>query len=250
MKVIGVFTEDFRFFYEVVRRLKARGEEFISLGKDGKVPASVGVVITTPKERGAVEFEEVVAEEDPERAIDLARCVLAGGTKYRTIVIGVDPGSSTGIAVYGEGRLLAAEEVNSPEKVAQVLAKLLPCLDYSHSIARVGHGDSTKRDRVISSIWDKVDEVEVVDETGTTKRSGRPDAEAAKRIAMAKGKKVTTVPEPRPTPGEVRDVQRLSRLASGGQVTLPSGLASSVAKGEMTMDQALQSHRKPRRERS
>jgi len=247
MKVIGILTEDFHFFYELVRRLKERGLEFVSLEKGRSVPANVGVVITTPGEAGGIEFDPLVATDDAETAINVARCVLAGGTRVRTVVVGMDPGSTTGIAIYGEGRLLATDEADSPEKAAESVGKLLSCLRFSHSLARVGHGDATKRDRLIRSIWDLVDEVEVVDETGTTGRAKRNDVEAAKRIAMAKGERVDSPPEPRPTPGEVRDIQRLSRIESKGRVTISAELATAVARGEMTMGQALQSKRKVRR---
>ncbi len=247
MKVIGILTEDFHFFYELVKGLKERGMEFVSLEEGREVPPNVGVVVTTPKEAGDIDFDPLVAAEDAEMAINVARCVLAGGTRVRTVVIGIDPGSTTGIAIYGEGRLLATDEVDSPEKAAESVGKLLSCLRYSHSVARVGHGDATKRDRIIRSIWGMVDEVEVVDETGTTGRVGRDDVEAAKRIAMAKGERVKSPPNPKPTPGEVRNVQRLSRIASKGRVTISTELATAVAKGEMTMAQALESKRKVRR---
>ena len=188
MKVIGILTEDFRFFYELVRRLKERGLEFVSLEKGRNVPANVGVVITTPGEAGGIEFDPLVATDDAETAINVARCVLAGGTRVRTVVVGMDPGSTTGIAIYGEGRLLATDEVDSPEKAAESVRKLLSCLRFSHSLARVGHGDATKRDRLIRSLWGLVDEVEVVDETGTTGRTRRNDVEAAKRIADDEGR--------------------------------------------------------------
>jgi hypothetical protein len=248
MKVIGILTEDFRFFYELVRGLKERGLEFVSLENGMKVPPNVGVVVTTPDEANSIDFEPLVAAEDAETAINVARCALSGGTRVRTVVVGIDPGSTTGIAIFGEGRLLASDEVDSPEKVGASLVKLFSCLKYSHSLARVGHGDSTKRDRVIRSIWDLVDEVEVVDETGTTGRIGRNDIEAAKRIAMTKGERMIKPPDVKPTQGEIRDIQRLSRIASKGQVTISAELATAVAKGEMTMTQALQSRRKVRRE--
>jgi len=45
----------------------------------------------------------------------------------------------------------------------------------------------------------------------------------------------------------VRDVQRLSRIASKGAVTIPADLAESVAKGDLTMAQALQKHKRVKR---
>jgi hypothetical protein len=246
MKVIGVFTEDFKFFYEVVRRLKERGEPFVSLGKGGEVPASVGVVLTSEEERAKVRFGKVAASNDPEEAINIAKCLLAGGVKYHTIVVGIDPGKRTGVALFGEGKLLATEEVISPELVPGVLSRLLRCLDYHRSIARVGHGDPTRGQRIIRGIWGMVDEVELVDETGTTMRTVRPDIDAAKRIAMTKGVGVEKAPEVEPTPGEIKDIQRLSRIESKGSVTITTELAESVALGKLTLTDAIARQRKLR----
>jgi hypothetical protein len=247
MKVIGLYTEDFRFFYEVVRLLKEKGEPFVSLGREGSVPPTVGVVITTEAERESVNFGNVVAERDPEEAMNTARCLLMGGIRYRTIVVGIDPGKNVGVAIFGEGKLLATETVKAPETVPEALSKLLRCLTYSRSIARVGDGDPTKGSRIIRAIWDQFDEVEVVDETGTTVRSEQPDVEAAKRIAMSKGVRMEQPPPVMPTPGEVRDIQRLSRIESQGSVTISSDLAHSVAKGERTLAEAIGEQRRSER---
>jgi hypothetical protein len=244
MKVIGVFTNDFRFFYEVVRLLKKKGEPFVSLGRDGDVPPNVGVVITTPQERELVRFGKVVALEGPEEAISTARCLLAGGTKYRTIVMGIDPGKNTGLALFGEGKLLASETIGAPELVADSISRLLRCLSYSRSVARVGHGDPTKGNRIIRAIWTLFDEVELVDETGTSVRSHEPDVAAAKRIAMTKGILLSKPPAVKPTPGEVRDIQRLSRIESQGRVTISASLAYSVAMGDLTLSQAILEQRR------
>jgi hypothetical protein len=247
MKVIGVFTNDFRFFYEVVKLLKERGVPFVSLGRTGSVPPSVGVVITTAHEKESIRFGKVVGLDDPEEAINTARCLLAGGIKYRTILVGIDPGKSTGVAIFGEGKLLASETVGSPELVADSISRLLKCLSYAKSVARVGHGDPTKGNRIIRSIWPLFDEVEIVDETGTSVGSEEPDVAAAKRIAMTKGLRLEELPEVEPTPGELRDIQRLSRIESQGSVTISTALAHSVALGEKTISQAVSEQK--RRER-
>lgn len=239
MKVIGVFTNDFRFFYQVVRLLKERGEPFVSLGRSGDVPPSVGVVITTSKEKENIRFGKVVGLDDPEEAVNTAHCMLAGGTKYRTVIVGIDPGKSTGVAVYGEGKLLASETVGSPEQVAGSIARLLKCLSFSKAVARVGDGDPTKGNRIIRSIWPLFSEVELVDETGTTVRTEEPDVAAAKRIAMSKGESLDEPPKVEPTAGEVRDIQRLSRIESQGVVTISTARAHAVATGELTLAQAI-----------
>jgi len=244
MKVIGVFTEDFKFFYEVVRRLKLKGESFVSLGREGSVPPTVGVVITTEAERSKVRFSKVVTDPDPDQAINIAKCILAGGVRHNTIVLGIDPGKSTGLAVFGEGKVLATDTVNSPELVPDSISRFLRCLEYHRVLARVGHGDPTRGKRIIKGIWKLVDEVELVDETGTSGNSDHPDVEAAKKIAMTKGEKVQSAPEVVPSPGELRDIQRLSRIESKGDLTISSDLAYAVAKGELTLAEAILSQRK------
>ena len=244
MRTIGIFTEDFHFFYELVRRLKEKGEPFVSISHPDEVPHGVGVVITTEGERKKLRFSEVVTENDPDRAIDLAKCVLAGGTRYHTLIIGIDPGKNTGLAIFGEGKLLVTETVRSTDKVAEVLERFLHCLDYDRAVARIGHGDPTNRNRIMKAIWRLVDQIELVDETGTTQRTLAPDVDAAKRIAMAKGQRVEEAPEVEPTAGELRDIQRLSRIESEGSVTISSELANAVAKGEMSLRQAVRSQRK------
>ncbi len=48
MRIIGVMTEDFQFYYRLVRRLKERDEPFVSLGFEDALPYNIGAIITTP----------------------------------------------------------------------------------------------------------------------------------------------------------------------------------------------------------
>src|SRR5439155_1323072 len=81
--------------------------------------------------------------------------------------------------------------------------------------------------------------VAVVDEAGTTHRTAQPDVDAAIDIAKSSGRRVEPPVEIRPTPGEVREIQRRSRLDSGGVVTISSELAGAVARGDLTLEEAL-----------
>ncbi len=240
MKIVGIVTGNFRFFHELVRELKERGEPFVSLGLEDQIPAAVGVVITTEEEAGRVGFPSVVANNDPELAIDVALGILKGGEDFETLVIGVDPGGRPGIAVLGDGKLLFTDIVHLPEQVAEIVDHILACFSHSRSVVRIGHGDRTNRNRVIRAIWQKVDEVQVVDETSTTRRTEVPDVDAAVSIALSEGTRVDVPPEVCPTPGELRDIQRLSRIRSGGRATISADLAEAVALGKMTLDEAVE----------
>lgn len=239
MKVIGVMTKNFRFFYELVQLMREHRDAFVSLDFNDDVPDTVGVVITTREERHQVRFRKVIANDRPDLALEMARSQLKGRERFRTLVAGVDPGSRPGLAIIGDGRVLVAETVGSPERVADEIDRYRKCFPHERLIARVGHGDRTNRNRVIKSIWNSVDDIEVVDETSTTRRTEEPDADAAVSIALGSGYRMPFPPEVKPTPGEVRDIQRLSRIESGGRMTISSDLAESVAKGELSLPEAL-----------
>jgi hypothetical protein len=239
MKVIGVMTKNFRFFYELVQLLKQHKEQFVALDFGDDVPDTVGVVITTREERPQVRFKKVVASDQPDLALEMARSKLKGREMFQTLVVGIDPGVRPGVAIIGDGRVLVAETAGSPESVADEIARFRRCFHHTRLIARVGHGDRTNRNRIIRSIWNSVDDIEVVDETSTTRRTEEPDADAAVTIALGSGYRMPFPPEVQPTPGEVRDIQRLSRIESGGRVTISADLAEAVAKGELTLPEAL-----------
>jgi hypothetical protein len=239
MKIIGIMTDNFRFFYHVVQDLKERGEPFISLGFEDYVTSTVGVIITTEAERSKIRFHTVVADDRPDLAIDVARAILKGGKDLDSLIIGIDPGSRPGMAVLGDGKVLFTDIVQSPEQVADAIDHILECLPHSLSVVRIGHGDRTNRNRIIKAVWDRVDRIEVVDETSTTTRSELPDVDAALSIATSPGHRLSAPPEIRPTAGEVRDIQRLSRIESKGRFTISYDLAEAVARGELTLDEAL-----------
>ena len=117
----------------------------------------------------------------------MARSHAQGRESFQTLVVGVDPGMRPGVAIIGDGRVLVAETVGSPERVADEIARFRRCFRHDRLIARVGHGDRTNRNRIIRSIWNSVDDIEVVDETNTTRRTEEPDADAAVSIALGYG---------------------------------------------------------------
>jgi hypothetical protein len=243
MKIIGLVTEDFRFFHRMVHLLKERREPFVSLGLDDPIPESVGAIITTNSERERVRFPTVVSDDNPDFAFKAARSVLRG-KRFSRLVVGIDPGRMPGIAVFGDGRIIDTEQVYCPEDVTETLIRMTWNLDFDHILIRVGHGDPTNRNRIIHAVWDLADQVEIVDETKTTKRTVTPDIDAAIMIAFTKGEKVISQPEVCPTPGEVRDIKRLSRIESCGRVTISTELASQVARGKMSLAEAVEEYQK------
>src|SRR2546426_682403 len=173
-KVLGILTEDFRLYHDLVAAMKARDLPFTSLSFARRVPDAVGAILTSPAEASAFHVRQAV-------------------------------------------RTFPAKDIR----------------------VRVGLGDPTNRDRILKALARDALRVEVVDEAGTTHRTAQPDVDAAIDIAKSSGRRVEAPVEIRPTPGEVREIQRRSRLDSGGVVTISSELAGAVARGDLTLEEAI-----------
>src|SRR5438046_950738 len=112
---------------------------------------------------------------------------------------------------------------------------------------RIGHCDPTNRNRILNAVSRDRIRVEIVDEAGTTRRTPQPDVDAAIEIARTPGRRVEPPFDVRPTPGEVREIQRRSRIDSGGLVTISSELAGAVARGDLSLDEAIARSRRAER---
>src|SRR5215831_196958 len=111
LKTIGLLTQDFAAYYELVKHLKEQDLPFASLAFGEGLPAHVGVVITTPQESGKVAFPHVVLYRgDAAQAVSLALEQLQGKRHYQGVVIGIDPGERPGLAVFADGRLVRVEQ--------------------------------------------------------------------------------------------------------------------------------------------
>jgi hypothetical protein len=243
MKHIGILTEDPRTYFQVLEALRERGLRFTSLDFGETVPANIGVVISTEKEAPSIPFDRVVTEADPNRAIEKALHLLAGGQRYEELLVGIDPGSRPGIAAVGDGAVLASCTAPTPESASEVVKEIADRYPHSRIVVRLGHGDRTNRDRIFNSLWDHGYRAEIVNERNTTTRSQTPDEDAAMAIAMTAGYRPERRQAIAPGAGEIRNIQRLSRLESKGELTVSRSLASKVAVGEMSLQDAIRCQR-------
>ena len=67
LKVLGLLTEDFRLYHDLVAALKARDLPFVSLSFSRRIPDTVGAVLTSPAEAGRVRHRHAVAVDDIDR---------------------------------------------------------------------------------------------------------------------------------------------------------------------------------------
>ncbi len=240
MKIIGILTSNFRVYYDLISSLRQRNQPFASLTFDEPIPQNIGVIITTSEEGDKIDFPKlIVADKDIELTMDIAQRTLKGKEKFEKLMIGIDPGKRPGLAVIGDGEVLTTAQVASPEKVKSEIARALKSYPSKETIIRIGHGDTTHRNRIINSLSEFGLKIEISDETRTTKISETPDIDAAIDIALKSGVRAKKSYKVEPTPGELKDIQRRSRIESKGRVTISQDEAKKVAKGKLTLKEAI-----------
>ncbi|MUV61185.1 hypothetical protein [Halobacterium sp. CBA1126] len=238
--MIVVATADFEVYHEVVEELRDRDVEFTTVEPSDPVPERAAVVVTAGED---VEADVPVVVADPERArqtVEEALVYLRGG-EGRTVV-GVDPGTRPGIAVLRGGMVVAAFQVPI-DRAAEVVREEVA--DEDDAVVRVGDGARLEGARIIDGLDDV--RVELVDETGTTPflgpgARGMGDVLAAANIALMAGEEI----EGRsiePTEGEIQVIKSRSREESEQNRTITEALARRVARGELTLEEALERHR-------
>ena len=250
MKIIGVLTENFSVYYDLIKLLKNGKTPFISLSFDDIIPVNVGIIITTPEELSKITFKPTITiseKDDVTIIIDSAIKIIEGKDKLKSIVIGIDPGKRPGVAVLGDGEVLNVYQISSPEEVTRILKQVLKIYPDQEILIRIGHGAPTERNRIVNALFNFGLPMELVDESHTTKKTIQPDIRAAIDIALSSGFPIKSKLEVNPTEGEIRDIQRISRLESKGAITIAKPLAKEVASGDLTLEEAIESQRKKNR---
>ena len=239
VNILAVATDNFEFYYEIVRELKQRDIAFVSLSPADPIPSNVDLVITTSKEAEGIDFPNVVGiEDDIRKGVRRALSILKGKQTYQKMLVGVDPGREPGIALVGDGKILETMHANSPEDVKEIIEGFIEDYSFQRMTVRIGHGDKTNRNRTINSLKGLAIRIEIVNEEDTTKLTDSPDIEAAKKIALSAGDLAEGPYEVEATDGEMREMQRRSRIKSG-DITISKKLAKKVVEGDLEMKEAI-----------
>ena len=241
--MIVVATENFELYHDAVAELRDRDAEFTTARPGEALPDGTTVVITGEGETvdtgpgvSVVSGTAASARGTVEEAIATLR-----GSEGRTVV-GIDPGEQPGIAVLVGGMVVATFQVPPAEVAALVHEETAEAPD---PLVRIGDGARLIGSRIIDDIEDVP--VELVDETGTTPYLGTGvrgvgDVLAAVNIARMDGERIDGR-DIEPTSGEIKGIQDRSRELSEDNRTIDADLARAVAVGELTLAEALRTHR-------
>ena len=247
MKTIGLFTNNFSLYYDLIKILKIRKIPYVSLSSIKNIPSSIGVILTSNNELHDIKSQKVIAADaydTIDHAVDLALQMLIGKDMYSKVFIGIDPGDQPGIAVVGDDILLQKINIDAPEKVVTVIKRILKEYPALETLIRIGHGSILTRNRIINSLIPLKISIEIVDETKTTpsQQIGRHerDSEAAAVIALLTGGKVQRRLPLEPTRGEIRNIQERSRKLTGGKFSISEKTAVKVLEGSISLIEAIE----------
>lgn len=199
---VAVVTLDGKAYFQLVNELKERDIDFLSLVPGETVPAEAKVVITTEIEKPQISFNKILVYDntsEPNVVVSEAIKILQGKDAYDKIVIGIDPGEVTGLAVVGDGKVNQSKVCLSTHEIVTEVKAMTENVDFSATqvLVKIGNGIPlykellTELDTVLSS------EVvlELVSEAGTDRlgrkdkhRRGLRDIASAIRIAGREGR--------------------------------------------------------------
>ncbi len=167
------------------------------------VPGEAGVedcdvVLTTRQEVERFNDGDAISisiEDLDENPLVMKAQVLAKvGGEGRDLVIGIDPGSRIGLAIFYAGAGLGSHTFNSRASLYKTIFGLVRRVPNSRCIVKIGNGSRELANKLASDIGRTLTGVtiEIVNEEGTSARNVRfrslpKDQSAAARIAFRKG---------------------------------------------------------------
>ena len=235
MRRIGVRTENFRLSFQILKELKKRKCSFVMLSNTDSWDE---ILITSPEEAAGGDIPAI--EDEVEIAVERAIHAAKGLDSAVRLNFGIDPGPRPGIAWLADGVVIGSAQLENFEGVADHIAGISTAVQHSRMFVNVGDGAPIIRDRIINQLILRGIETYQVNEykTSTGSRS-KAHIHAATRIALMGGERVNEIRKLKPTTGDLKEIQRQSRIQSSGGITISTELARMVACGEITMDEAI-----------
>jgi len=211
MRIIKVATDDGNAYYDIVSRLKRTHLQFSSLSPGKEVDPAKELVITSKMENAAFGGNAVPIEDLDKDPVIMEGQLLSRllDESRRRLLIGIDPGSRIGMAVFYDGRELGALNSNSVEESVESVVRFVREVPHSSLSVKVGAGEPKTSLRLARSLRERLPpsaSLEIVDESGTSagKRGAigvTRDQRAAAKIAFRKGRQFSDGVGPRRSPG-------------------------------------------------
>ena len=197
MMIIKVATDDANAYYDIVSRLKRTHLRFTSVSSGQAMNPPKDLVVTSKMEISSFGGDAVAIEDLSEDPLIMEGQLLSRllEESRRNLLIGIDPGSKIGLAIFYGGRELGTLTANSVEKSVESLVGLVKQVPHSSLSVKIGAGEPKASFRLASLMRERLPpsaSVEMVNESGTSagKRGAvgvTRDQRAAAMIAFRKG---------------------------------------------------------------
>jgi hypothetical protein len=232
---IAVRTADFRLSFHLMRELRRRECNFVMLNLNDNWD---GVLLTSPEE--VTEGDIPAVEENLEIAVERAIQASRGFEAAIQLVFGIDPGPRPGLAWLADGMVVGSAQLESIEMITSHIIGLSSAVSHQRMCVKIGDGAPLIRDRIINQLLlNGIETLQVSEHSTSSGSRFKAHIHAATRIALLDGDRVHEIREIEPTDGDLREIQRQSRIQSIGYLTISTELARMVACGDITMDEAI-----------
>jgi RNase H-fold protein (predicted Holliday junction resolvase) len=198
---IAVATLDAKAYYTLTSLLKELNLSFSSITPSELPDIGVRLVLTTRQEKRLLRAGEIICLEDIAGDASVAKEEIFSILYQRSediLLIGIDPGERTGIAVYYREKEMAEEITQSIEETLLKVGAFVRGSRAEEMIIRIGDGKPQMARhiarRLVREFKNKV-EVEIVDERGTSTitnldRTGElRDLRSARLISLRHGRR-------------------------------------------------------------
>jgi hypothetical protein len=156
------------------------------------------LVLTSAEEAGQFGGKAFALEDLDENPGVFKGQIVSRLDRGEVVLVGIDPGKRTGLAVFYGQTKLAFSTFDSAGAVVSRVGSFARGMPASEMLVRVGNGNSSMAARLVDGLRREVPDatIEVVDESGTSTSSSRMkgvqrDQVAAAKIAFRKGEAVT-----------------------------------------------------------
>jgi len=176
---IAIATVSGKAYYLLVNELKARRMDFLSLTPYENVPLNIQVVITTEAESKHIKHPKVLVYREntnPSTIIDETIKLIEGKKDFETIVVGVDPGKTFGIAVLSDGNVLQTLTCSSMAETVNAVAEIFGKQRAAVRVLKVGNWSPSYTAELLpllDSALPKDVTIEIVREAGTSRFAGQ-----------------------------------------------------------------------------
>ena len=240
---ILVRTDDFQLAYRIMQLLRTRKINVEQYSIDQPLPEKDSIWVGSIDEvaNNSSDGRPIAADlESLDIAVEAAILALKGTSQTHRFILGVDTGPRPGLAWFTDGVLIDTKQTESVEECIETIESLIQHHEFEHLLLRMGKGSPSHRNRLANAMLARGYAVELVNEQKTSRGVKRNQhGVSAIRIATLSGERVWEPFELQTTEGEIREIQRRSRIKSQGRITISTELARQVALGELTLLEAI-----------